>query len=81
MVSVAVAMLTVMLVILYAATRDRPLSTVPAPRPVARSDATRQPENLWIRDYMQQHGSGDELKARQSRINRFRTAGEAATNR
>lgn len=75
---VALAMVVILAVILFAATRDRTLPPVPAPRvtPESRAEAPRDP--TWIKDYMQQHGAGEELKERQSRINRFRSSGDAS---
>lgn len=61
--------------VLYAASKPRALPTVPAPRLADQS--SKEPERMWMKEYMEQHGPSEELKARRARMGRFQQTGSA----
>jgi len=67
-VAAAVIVATVLVVIMaFALTRPSPLPPVPAPT-VTHTPSQKPPERLWMKEYMQEHGDPEALKARKARI-------------
>lgn len=78
---VTVLLLFVLMLIIFVAGRARTVAYTPRPRVAAPSEPARQPERMWMKEYMQQQGPSEELKARRARMSQFQYTGSATGDR